>query len=87
MDKDEKFITTNQVKTFLKENAQAYMVLSTLKVEKDVVVSDVLIVSEFLEVFLEDGALVLLVKKKDERMRSCVDYHQLNKKPWFVSLD
>ncbi|RDX80953.1 putative enzymatic polyprotein, partial [Mucuna pruriens] len=51
--KDERFLTANQAKTFLKENVQVYLIL-TLNVEKDVIVSDVSIVRDFLEVFLED---------------------------------
>ncbi|RDX77579.1 hypothetical protein CR513_42275, partial [Mucuna pruriens] len=36
------------------ENTQAYTMLSSLKVEKSVVISDVRVVRQFLEVFLED---------------------------------
>ncbi|RDX88250.1 hypothetical protein CR513_30172, partial [Mucuna pruriens] len=53
---------------------QAYIMLSSLKVEKNVVVSDVLVVRDFLE-----GALILLMKKKDESMRLWVTNRQLNK--------
>ncbi|RDY06393.1 hypothetical protein CR513_09624, partial [Mucuna pruriens] len=63
---DEIFIITNQAKAFLQENAQAYVKLSSLKIEKNALVSDVPIVSfqkkssgfgsalTTLSVFLED---------------------------------
>ncbi|RDX93855.1 hypothetical protein CR513_23827, partial [Mucuna pruriens] len=54
MGRDDRFKTVKHAKAFLKENAQAYMMLSSLKVEKNIVMSDVLVVSEFLEVFPED---------------------------------
>ncbi|RDX87854.1 hypothetical protein CR513_30624, partial [Mucuna pruriens] len=58
-DKDERFITANQAKMFLKENTQAYTMLSSLKVEKCVVVGAILVVGEFLEVFPEDVSSLL----------------------------
>ncbi|RDX93497.1 Retrovirus-related Pol polyprotein, partial [Mucuna pruriens] len=43
--KDERFITTNQANAFVKVNAQVYLMLSSLKAEKEVVASNVLVVS------------------------------------------
>ncbi|RDX95030.1 hypothetical protein CR513_22503, partial [Mucuna pruriens] len=53
--KDERFITINHIKTFLNENAQAYLMLSFLNVEKDMVASDVPIMRDFSEVFPKDA--------------------------------
>ncbi|RDX97586.1 hypothetical protein CR513_19623, partial [Mucuna pruriens] len=53
-DKDERCITANQAEAFLKENAQAYLMLSSLNVEKDMVASDMPIVRDFPEVFPKD---------------------------------
>ncbi|RDX78309.1 hypothetical protein CR513_41427, partial [Mucuna pruriens] len=58
--KEERFIIANHAKAFLKDNAQAYMMLSSLKVEKSEVVGDVLV-----EVFL-DGMSSLPPERKTE---------------------
>jgi len=52
--KDEMFISTNQVMTSFKEDAQVYMILSNLEVKTKVFMSDLPIVKEFPEVFPED---------------------------------
>ncbi|RDX97353.1 hypothetical protein CR513_19885, partial [Mucuna pruriens] len=49
--KDESFMSTNQVKAYLKENARAYMLLSSLKVENKVIIGDVSFVRDFPKVF------------------------------------
>ncbi|RDY05237.1 hypothetical protein CR513_10942, partial [Mucuna pruriens] len=77
--KDEIFITPNQAKSFLKDNAQAYMMLSSLKVEKNMVVNDVLIVKKFLELFPTDlkNQLKEFLKKQFTRP---------NVSPWGASI-
>ena len=52
--KDRMFIFANQVVTSLKEDAQVYMILSNLEIEKKVSMGDLPIVREFPKVFLED---------------------------------
>ncbi|RDX71169.1 hypothetical protein CR513_49520, partial [Mucuna pruriens] len=59
--KDRRSITTNQAKIFLREDAQVYMILSILKVEKNRVVTDVPMVRDFPELFFEDINLVLRI--------------------------
>ena len=48
------FISANQVVTSLKEDAQVYMILSSLEIEIKVSMCDLPVVREFLEVFPED---------------------------------
>ncbi|XP_025985298.1 uncharacterized protein LOC114423725 [Glycine soja] len=52
--KDRMFISTNQVVTSLKEDAQVYMIMFNLEVETKVSMGDLLVVREFPEVFPED---------------------------------
>ena len=52
--KDMMFISANQVVTSLKEDAQVYMILSSLEVETKVSTCDLPVVREFPEVFPED---------------------------------
>ena len=52
--KDMMFISTNQVMTSLKEDAQVYMILSGPNIETDVSMCDLPVVREFPEVFPED---------------------------------
>ncbi|RDX85923.1 hypothetical protein CR513_32792, partial [Mucuna pruriens] len=65
MGKDERFITTNEAKAFLKEKTQAYMLLSSLKVDRSMIVGDVAIMREFLGVFFEDMSSLIRVKSED----------------------
>ena len=52
--KDMMFISANQVVTSLKEDAQVYMILSSLEIETKVSMGDLLVVREFPEVFPKD---------------------------------
>ena len=52
--KDMMFISANQVVTSLKEDAQVYMILSSLEVETKVSMCNLPVVREFLEVFPKD---------------------------------
>ncbi|XP_028230544.1 uncharacterized protein LOC114410822 [Glycine soja] len=52
--KDKMFISTNQVVTSLKEDAQVYMTLSNLEVETKVSMGDLPVVREFPKVFPKD---------------------------------
>ena len=54
--RDKIFVSSNQVATSLKENAQVYMIVANLEVENQVALSDVPVVGEFPEVFPEDIA-------------------------------
>ena len=47
--KDMMFISANQVVTSLKEDAQVYMILSSLEIETKVSMGDLLVVKEFPE--------------------------------------
>ena len=49
--KDMMFISANQVVTSLKEDAQVYMILSILEIEKNVSMCDLIVVREFPKVF------------------------------------
>ncbi|RDY03527.1 hypothetical protein CR513_12877, partial [Mucuna pruriens] len=60
-----RFITTNQVEASLKENTQVCMMLPSLKIENKVIVSDMLIMRNFLEVFLKDVSELSLERKID----------------------
>jgi len=53
-DKTVVFIFANQVVTYLKEDAQVYMILSNLEVETKVSMGDLPVVREFPEVFPQD---------------------------------
>ena len=52
--KDMMFISANQVMTSLKEDAQVYMILSSLEVETKVSMCDLPVVRDFSKVFPED---------------------------------
>ena len=52
--KDMMFISANQVVTSVKEDAQVYMILSSLEIETKVYICDLPIVRQFPEVFLKD---------------------------------
>ena len=52
--KDGMFISANQVMTSLKEDAQVYMILSSLEEETKVSMCDLPVVREFPKVFPED---------------------------------
>jgi len=52
--KDMMFISANQVKTSLKEDAQVYLILSSLKTKTMISMCDLPVVREFPEVFPED---------------------------------
>jgi len=52
--KDMMFISANQVVTYLKEDSQLYMILSSLEIETKVSMCDLPVVGEFPEVFPED---------------------------------
>jgi len=54
MSKDMMFISANHVVISLKEDAQVYMILSSLEIETNVSMCDLPLVKEFPEVFLED---------------------------------
>ncbi|XP_028220276.1 uncharacterized protein LOC114401897 [Glycine soja] len=54
MSKDMMFISTNQVLTSLKEDAQVYMILSNLEIETKVSICGLHVVREFPKVFPED---------------------------------
>lgn len=52
--KDPRFLTANQVQASMKEGAQGYMLLSSLEVKEEFDLTEVSIVKEFPEVFLDD---------------------------------
>ena len=74
------FISTNQVVTSLKEDAQVYMILSNLKVETKDSMGYLCVVREFPEVFHEDISS-LPPEREREREREIFPY------TWYPVLD
>jgi len=62
--KDRMFISTNQVVTYLKEDAQVYMILSNLELKTKVSMGDLPVVREFPEVFPVDISSLPLERER-----------------------